>query len=126
MTTIKSFDEFFANLPNEEKKIVERLRRLLIDCADFHEKISYGVPYYFKKSRVCFIWPSSSKSGPKSGVALGFCKGSLLSNEQKVIKMEGRKEVGMIVFQNVREIKEEVLREIINEALILDLETNKK
>jgi hypothetical protein len=39
--------------------------------------------------------------------------------------MEERKEVGMIIFHDVKEIKEDVLREIINEAIIIDEEMGK-
>ena len=125
MLKAKHFDDFYYNLPKEEKTIVDRLRQIVVECADFTEKISYNVPYYFLKSRVCFIWPSSVKPGPKSGVALGFCRGYLLSNEQGIVDMEGRKEVGMIIFHDVKEIKEDLLREIINEAVIIDEEIGK-
>ena len=125
MLKAKSFDDFYYNLPPEEKTIVNKLRQIITACADFTEKISYNVPYYFLTTRVCFIWPSSVKSGPKSGVAMGFCRGHLLANEQGIVEMEERKEVGMIIFHNVKEVKEHVLREIINEAVIIDAEMGK-
>lgn len=124
---MKTYDDFFYDLPETEKVIVEQLRDIVLDTApDFEERLSYGVPYYFLNSRVCFIWPSSVKPGPKSGVVLGFCRGHLLSNEQELLEKEGRKEVYMITFHLPGEIQPEVLREIIYEAILVDAQFPKK
>lgn len=124
---MKTYDDFFYDLPETEKVIVEQLRDIVLDTApDFEERLSYGVPYYFLNSRVCFIWPSSVKPGPKSGVVLGFCRGHLLSNEQELLEKEGRKEVYMITFHSPGEIQPEVLREIIYEAILVDAQFPKK
>ncbi len=124
---MKTYEDFFYPLSEEEKTIVTRLRQLVQSTApEMTEKISYNVPYYFRHTRVCFIWPSSVKPGPKSGVVLGFCKGYLLSNEQGLLEKENRKEVYMIPFHSVKEIQEGPLREILLEALLVDQETAKK
>lgn len=63
------------------------------------EKLSYGVPYYFLKSRICFIWPASMpNSSNAEGVTLGFCKGYLMGNEEGLLKAQGRKEVFVILY----------------------------
>jgi hypothetical protein len=124
---MKSYEDFYYNLPEEEKAIVSRLRSIVQSVApELTEKISYNVPYYFRHTRVCFIWPSSVKPGPKSGVALGFCKGYLLSNEQGILEKENRKEVYMITFHSLKDIKENLIREILLEAMLVDQETAKK
>jgi hypothetical protein len=121
MGFMKTFEDFYFNLDKEERLIVERLRKLVLETDPrFKEKISYGVPYYFLNSRVCFIWPSSVKPGPKSGVVLGFCMGYLLSNIQGLLEKENRQQVYLITFHDVKEIEEAVLREIIIEAILTD------
>ncbi len=123
---MKTFDDFYYNLTESEKAIVSLLRKIILDTAPgLEEKISYGVPYYFRKTRVCFIWPASVKQGPKSGVQLGFCKGYLLSNEQRILESGGRKEVYTITYHAVKEIKPALIREVIHEAIIVDEETAK-
>lgn len=124
---MKTYEDFYFDLTEKEKTIVNRLRQIVLDTAPhFREKISYGVPYYFLNTRVCFIWPASVKPGPKEGVVLGFCKGYLLSNEQGLLEIEGRKEVYMITFHDVKEIKEKVLKEILYEAILVDEQFQKK
>jgi uncharacterized protein YdhG (YjbR/CyaY superfamily) len=124
---MKTLDDFLAELDESEAKIVQILRDLVRNTApDFEEKISYGVPYYFRHYRVCFIWPASVKPGPKSGVVLGFCKGFLLSDEQKLLEKENRKEVYMITFHQPNEINLDVLKEIILEAILVDEEVYKE
>ena len=124
---MKTLDDFLAELDESEVKIVQTLRDLVRNTApDFEEKISYGVPYYFRHYRVCFIWPASVKPGPKSGVVLGFCKGFLLSDEQKLLEKENRKEVYMITFHQPNEINPDVLKEIILEAILVDEEVYKE
>lgn len=123
---MKTYDDFYFNLTENEKRVVSLLRNIVLSTApDFEEKISYGVPYYFRRTRVCFIWPASVKSGPPSGVQLGFCKGYLLSNEQRLLESGGRKEVYTLTFHAVKEIQPALIKEIVHEAIILDEETAK-
>jgi len=118
---MKTYSDFFAPLADVEKDIVSYLRTLVLQTfPDFREKISYGVPYYFNRSRVCFIWPASVCPGPPSGVVLGFCRGYLLSNEHGLLRMDGRKQVALIPFHAVREIDNAVVAGIIEEAIFVD------
>jgi uncharacterized protein YdhG (YjbR/CyaY superfamily) len=69
-------EDLIANLPENEKKITIALRNCILQTAPMLlEKLSYGVPYYFRKNRVCFIWPASIPNGGfTDGVALGFVR----------------------------------------------------
>jgi hypothetical protein len=85
------------------------------------EKLSYGVPFYFRQSRVCFIWPASVPNGGlKEGVALGFCKGYLMANEEGLLQANGRKEVFAIHYQSASQINWQQVSQWIQEALIID------
>jgi Domain of unknown function (DU1801) len=113
---------FIDDLPKDERILVSRLRALLFDTEPrFREKLSYGVPYFSLRRRVCFIWPASAPLGPiNAKVSFGFCYGNLLSNEQGVLLSEGRKQVHIVRFSSMRDINEKELLEIIREALIID------
>ncbi len=123
---MKTYEDFFYNLPESEKMIVSSLRRIVTESANFNEKISYNVPYYFRNSRVCFIWPASVKQGPPAGVVLGFCNGHLLSDPYHLLEKEHRKQVYWITFHTVKEIDENRLHEMIYEAVLVDETYSKK
>jgi len=114
--------DFIINLPKEERVIVKKLRDLLIETEPrFREKLSYGVPYFSRNRRVCFIWPASAPLGPKNAkVLFGFCYANLLSNVQGILLREGRKQVYIARFSSLNEIDEKLLLEITQEALIVD------
>lgn len=115
-------EEFIIALPRAEQLIVRKLRKLILDSDPrIREQFSYGVPYYFNRRRVCFIWPSSAPQGPKGGiVSFGLCYGYLLSNAQGVLKMEGRTQVAVVPFKDVSEVKDQLINEILQEALLVD------
>lgn len=120
---MQSIEAFFYDLPESERAICLRLRDIILQAApDFEELYSYGVPYYFRNRRVCCIWPAAAKGGPKRGVFLGLCYGHLLSNAQGIIEMGDRKQFGLIRYYAACEIQEEVLLEILQEAILVDAE----
>ncbi len=118
---MQSFEDFHGLISAEEKIIVDILRNLVLELEpNFVEKISYGVPYYFLHSRVCFIWPASVKWGPKEGVLFGFCKGAHIDDFQKVLDTTGRKEIGTLTFLGPEEIDEKQIKELLIQAIVLD------
>lgn len=118
----KDFDTFYEALLPSEKSICGRLRRLILDhFPEWREQFGYGVPYYHRRSRICFIYPSSFPySGQQEGVAFGFARGHLLSNEQGLLEMGDRKEVAYVRLLVEKDIREEMLLEILHEAVLLD------
>lgn len=109
-------------LPPNELKIVERLQSLVLACIpDAKEKLSYNVPYYFRHTRICFIWPGSVPWGnvPAGGVALGFCKGHLLA-DPSYLEAGHRKEVFTKTFYSTRDIDATTLRQLLYEAAAID------
>jgi hypothetical protein len=120
----KDFDSFFEDLLPSEKSVCLRLRELLLThFQELKEKFGYGVPYYWRHSRICFMYPASFPySGIETGVAFGFARGHLLSNEQGLLDLGERKEVAYIRFFSEKDIQEESLLEILHEAVLLDAE----
>jgi hypothetical protein len=128
--SFSTINDFFSFLPDEELKITESLRELVLECIpDVKEKLAYNVPFYSRYSRICFIWPGSVPWGKtiKQGVEFGFCRGHLLSDASYLNK-GARKEVYIKTFHSLKEIDPEIMRRLLYEAVIIDegLVLNKK
>lgn len=122
LNKFKDFDSFFEALLPAEKAICARLRQLILDnFPELREKFGYGVPYYHRHSRVCFFYPASFPySGHPEGVALGFVRGHLLSNEQGLLDLGERKEVAYVLFRREQDLVENAVLELLHEAMLVD------
>ncbi len=92
------------------------LRRWIQDLGPHaQEKISYTVPYFYFYGPLCYL-------NPLDGVDLSFANGKKLSNEQKLLEEKNRKTVASIRFHSLAEVeeREEQIRQILNEAAILN------
>ncbi len=118
-----SVGDFLDYIPEEERIIVEELRNLVFECIpDIKEKLSYNVPFYSRKKRICFIWPSSIPWGKvkENGVQIGFTNGHLIHDYAGILEKSDRKHLHSCTFFSVDEIDFEVLRDYLFEALELD------
>ena len=121
-TKFKTVGEFMDFLPQNELNIVEHLRDLIFgELPDCKEKLAYNVPFYYQHSRICFIWPASVPwGGVDIGVALGFCKGYLLSDEVEYLEKKDQKEVRTKTFSSEKQIERDLLRSYLFEAREID------
>lgn len=115
-------EDYLHSLEGEESKIANYLHQIILNTSpQIKTKLSYGVPYYRINYRLCFVWPASAPySILKEGVQLGFCKGNLLSNVQGALEMGNRKEVAIINFTKQNQINEQLISEILFEAIEID------
>lgn len=119
----QTIEEFLDYLPERERAIVDILREIIMDCMpDCTERLSYNVPYYYRHSRVCFIWPASVPWGKVKldGVQLGFCKGFLLNDEINFLEKGNRKEVYVKTYFHPNDIDADVLKAYLFEAIVVD------
>lgn len=121
-----SIEELLGFLPPEEQKLVEQLREIVFSSIpDAKEKLSYNVPFYYRHTRICFIWPRSVPwGGIREGVLLGFCKGHLLS-DSSYLETGTRKNVFTKTFSSTKEIDREKLSQLLYEAVWIDDEDKK-
>jgi hypothetical protein len=118
----RSVAEFLGYLPDAELELVTQLRDLILEnIPDVTEKLSYNVPYYFRHSRICFIWPASVPWGKvqRNGVLLGLCNGQLLQDHH-YFNMNDRKRVASKTFFTPKEIDEDLLLSYLFEATEID------
>ena len=99
------------------RALLQYFHRLLTDQPGVVSKIRYQIPFYYRKSWVCYLNPVKN-----NGLELAFLRGNELSNEQELLDFRGRKQVGGIIYYEIKEIDEDLIMEIIQEALLLDEE----
>jgi hypothetical protein len=119
--SFSTIEEMLEVLPPEEKKLVEQLRAVVFACIpDATERLSYNVPFYYRHTRICFIWPGSVPwGGIREGVMLGFCKGSRLT-DAGYLEKGSRKTVFTKTFYTTKEIDREAISQLLYEAVLVD------
>lgn len=120
----ESVDEFLEFLPEDELRVVNFLRKVVLDCIpEATEALSYNVPYYKLRRKICFIWPASvlwGKSKTYEGVRFGFTKGYLLRDETGYLDRGTRKQVYWKDFARVSDIDVLLLKSYLFEAVMID------
>jgi uncharacterized protein YdhG (YjbR/CyaY superfamily) len=109
--------EYIATQRPLQKEIMSVLRRWILDLGPHaQEKISYTVPFFYFYGPLCYLNPVAE------GVDLSFTKGNKLSNEQNLLEDKKRKTVASVRFHSLAEVeeREEQIRQILNEAAILN------
>ncbi len=107
--------DFIVRREEPQRSILRYFQSLLMSYPGVTSKISYGIPFYYRKSWICYLNPL--KNG---GMELGFTRGNELSNGQGLLEAKNRKQIRGISFLSIDDIPEVAVHEIINEALLLD------
>lgn len=118
-----SFVEFWEYLPENERIITDLLREIILKTlpATTKEKLTYNVPFYYGKRRICLIWPATIPfGGIKSGVLLGFCYGNQLKDEEGYLVHGTNKKIFYKIYQSASEVKKSSIVHLLKEATLLD------
>ena len=107
--------DFIYNFEGTQKELLQFLHELLMSFPEVTNKIRFKIPFYYRKSWICYLNPKKNGS-----VELAFTRGNELSNEQGLLDAKNRKQVSGIDFFSIKDIPLETLNEIIQEALVLD------
>ncbi len=108
-------EEFIFGFEDDQGELLHSLHYLLADDFDLTPKIKYKIPFYYNRSWICYLNPLDDNS-----VELAFTRGNELSNIQGLLRQNGRKQVSGIVLKDVSEVQFPEIREIIQEAIVLD------
>jgi hypothetical protein len=121
---IKSYSEFQFQITDQELEIVEKLKDLILyNIPDCKEKISFNVPFYSRFRSICFIWPASILWGEKQtykGVRLGFSYGCYFWDDHNFLDKKNRKQMASHDFNSISEIKENVILDLLQQAIAVD------
>jgi hypothetical protein len=123
--SFNSLDDFFEFLPENELRLVNSLREIVLGCIPgCQEKLAYNVPYYRRFANICFIWPPAVKWGnsTQTGVRLGFTNGYLLQDELNYLDKGDRKQVYWKDFFNLDEVDVPLLKAYLFNAVEIDEE----
>ena len=115
--------EFWEWLPENERLIVDVLRQIIIEHLPkaCKEKLTYNVPFYYGKKRICLLWPASVPCGGFStGVFLGFSQGNKLKDPFHYLSHGTNKKVYYKIFNSVNEIDERAIVSLLEEAVEID------
>ncbi len=107
--------EYIDARDGEQQRILLALHELLSSFPQVTGQIRYKIPFYTRKSSVCYLNPLRG-----GGVEIGFIRGNELSNDQGLLDSKGRSQVAGISYFTVGDIREESLLEILQEAFLLD------
>ena len=108
---------YIDKLEGEQKLIADALHNILITFPEVTHKIRYKIPFYYRKSWICYINPIKS-----DGIEFCFLRADELSNESGILDFKTRKQVAGVSIFNHNEIPLEQLIEVLNEAFLLDEE----
>ena len=114
-------DQYIANLPSELHAVAQHLRKLILSTIEVEERLSYTVPFYYDRSRVCYL----NYRKDAGVIDLGFCRGHEMQ-DIGLLEVKGRKEVRTIEFKSINDIDEDSIKELLLEAERLDKLRSKK
>ncbi len=120
---IRSILHLYEVITDEERIIVDVLRQIIRENipADFKEKISYNVPFFYGRKGICIVWPSSiPRGGIKSGVLLGFWYGNRLNDADHYLTHGTNKQIFYKIYQSADDINEKAIVKLLREAVTLD------
>jgi hypothetical protein len=115
--------EFWEYLPEDERIIADVLYQIIIETLPTYckEKLTYNVPFFYGKRRICFIWPASIPwGGIKSGVLFGLCQGNKLNDVNNFLTHGNNKQIFYKVYHSPEEIDYEAIVCILQEAVQID------
>ena len=107
--------QFIDRYEGKQQEVLQYLHNLLVSFPDIEPKIRYKIPFYFRKSWICYLNPIKKK-----GIELCFTRGNELSNAQGLLEARDRKQIRGVIFETVEAIPEEILIEVLQEAFLLD------
>ncbi|MEL7339056.1 MAG: DUF1801 domain-containing protein [Bacteroidota bacterium] len=110
-----SIRDFIERQDQDRRDLLRYFHHLLAEEMELEAKIRYKVPFYFRHSWICYLNPVKP-----AGIELVMLRGNELSNVQGILEARGRKQVSGIIYTKVSEIKVDLIREILHEAIILD------
>lgn len=98
-----------------QQELMLYLHKLLLDEFNLTAKITFGNPCYYLNSWICYLKPTK-----KGKVEFAFMRGNELSNQQGILKSNGRKQLRSVEFETIKEIPLQELTQIMQEAILLD------
>ena len=120
---IRSLLHLFESIPEDQRIIVDVLRQIVIEHLpkDCKEKISYNVPFFYRKRGLCIIWPAAiPRGGIKEGVLFGLWYGNRLNDTDHYLTHGTNKQIFYKIYRSPEEINEKAIARLLKEAIRVD------
>jgi len=112
---MSAVEDYIFELKDEQRQIAAYLHDLFISNYQLTANIKYAIPFYFKKTWICYLNPIK-----KNGIELVFIRARELKDSNHLLDFKKRKMAAGLSFYSLVEINEAVLKTILENALILD------
>ena len=107
---------FIDRQQQEQRQLLHQLRQIILESAPhIEERIKWKIPFYSYQGLLCYL----NLQAKGNGVVLGFCRGAMLSNEQRLLQGNG-KEVRLVIFNDQDSLPKEEIRQLLQEAMLLN------
>ena len=108
-------ESFLLELKEDQQKVANLLHEFLLIIPDISTKLRYKIPFYYRKSWICYINPLKNH-----GIELAFTRANELSNTSGILDFKDRKQVAGISLFDPKQIPFQAINEILDEAILLD------
>jgi len=108
-------ENYIYNFDNPQKEVLLYFHNLLSEDLNLTDKLRFKIPFYYRKSWICYLNPIKNNS-----IEFAFVRGNELSNSFGLLDSKGRKQVLSIELTKLSEIPIKELTETIQEAILLD------
>ena len=107
-------EEYIYEFSGGQREILWQLHNLLLSYPHVVAKYRYKIPFYYRKSWICYLLPRKDGS-----VELSFTRALELADEYKLLDFKDRKMVASVSIKQTSDITQELIT-LIQEALLLD------
>ena len=108
-------EDYIYNFDDSQRETMLFLHKLLSVELSLTDKLRFKIPFYYRKSWICYLNP-----GKNNSIEFAFVRGNELSNSQQLLNSKGRKQIWSIELTKLSKVPIRELTEIIQEALLLD------
>lgn len=105
-------EEFILKVDDERREILLYLHHLFTERLGLKTKLRYGLPFYDARKWICYVNPK--KTG---GLELVFLDGLELEDPSGLLDATGRKRVSGVMFYNLKDIPEQEIIDLVEDAV---------
>jgi hypothetical protein len=108
-------EDYISELSPTQATIIMTLHRILLSYPGITCRKKYGIPFYYKKSWICYLIPVNDQK-----IEIAFIRGNELSNMKNILESRNRKQVMGIILSKVTDHEIEKIEFVLQEAILLD------
>ncbi|MBN8704858.1 MAG: DUF1801 domain-containing protein [Bacteroidetes bacterium] len=112
---MQEVDDYLAAQPEPLARIMSRIRSMVLSQGpEIEEKFSFKIPFYYYSGWMVYL------TTYKGGVDMSFIRGFELSDAHGRLEVRNRKQIKSIHIRPEEPFPEDVIRETLMEAMILN------